>query len=89
MIIVLNIDSCKKEITWWRWGKFDRTTIFLMLMVILLSSLSLFFWTHLIKQNLNEYLKFIPDFSLVLIILYGIVFPFFNSIFEEFLARAV
>ena len=89
LIIVLIVPNFKKNVTWIKWGKFDKTTIILICVMTVLTGFSLFIWAFFIKKDLSDFQRFIPNAPLFLLILYGIAFPIFNSLFEEFIARAV
>jgi membrane protease YdiL (CAAX protease family) len=89
LIIVLSVPKFRNNITWMKFGTFDKTTILLMCIMTILTGLSLFIWAFFIKKDLSEFQKFIPNIPLAVLILYGIVFPICNSLFEEFMARAV
>jgi membrane protease YdiL (CAAX protease family) len=89
LIIVLKVPKLKNNVTWIRWGKFDKTTTLLICTMTILTGLSLFIWAFFIKKDLSDFQKFIPNAPFILLILYGIAFPVFNSLFEEFMARAV
>jgi hypothetical protein len=72
IIIVLKVPKFKNNVTWIKWGKFDKTTIILICIMTILTGLSLFIWAIFIKKDLNDFQKFIPNVPLILLILYGI-----------------
>lgn len=89
LLIVLNSKSLKSEITWLKWGKLDRTSLVLIILMIIVSAAALYVWTLFFKSEIDKFQKFIPNVSITLLIAYGLLFPLFNSLFEEFMARAV
>lgn len=88
-IIIIFIKKFKKEITWLKIGKIDKISLLLMILMVFITAISLFLWAIFFKDEVIKFQKYIPDTSLGILILYGLLFPLFNSFFEEFMARAV
>lgn len=90
LILILTIRKLKQEIAWLKWGKIDKSTFLIMAVMIIITAISLFVWAYFFKADITEkFRKLIPDIPFILLILYGISFPVFNSFFEEFISRAV
>lgn len=87
--IVLKVNKFREEITWFKPGSFDQKTVVWILLMTILTGLALFLWAKFIKRDLSEYQKFIPNLSPAFLFVYGIAFAILNSLFEEFMARAV
>lgn len=87
--IILKIHAFRTKVTWLNLGRLDKLTVALMFSMSLLTALSLLIWAVFIKKDLSEFQAFIPDIPLSLLMLYGLMFPLFNALFEEFMARAV
>lgn len=89
LFIVLKIPKYRTEITWLKWGKIDKITTMLILSMGALTALSLLLWAIFIKKDLSEFRAFIPQIPWWQLGLYGLLFPVFNAIFEEFISRAL
>jgi membrane protease YdiL (CAAX protease family) len=89
LLIIFFIKDLKKEINWLEIGEFNKTTLILIVILICCSCTALLFWALVIEANLLRFQKYIPKIPLALLLLYGLIFPILNSLFEEFMARAV
>jgi membrane protease YdiL (CAAX protease family) len=90
VIIILCNRRLKNEVTWLSPGKIDKWTFVIMLVIIAGSGISLFLWAVFIKKDVSDFFKFIPNLPFPLLFFFGIVvFPVFNALFEEFIARGV
>jgi len=67
----------------------DRISFILMILTVIISAISLCIWAIYNKDRIAEFKKFVPDIPVYLLILYGLFFPLFNSLFEEFISRAL
>lgn len=89
LIIIFLFRSIKKKVTWLKFGKLDKVTINLIIIMVLLSTVGLVSWSLLLAKDLTKFREFVPDLPLFVLVLYGLAFSITNSFFEEFFARAV
>jgi membrane protease YdiL (CAAX protease family) len=87
--LIISSRGLRQKIGWLRWGRIDRNSWLLILGLGLISAIALAAWAIFIKKDLSQFKAFIPRAPLGLLALYGLVFPAFNALFEEFMARAV
>lgn len=89
LFVIVGSRQFRPHIHWMKAGRFNRTVLILTAGLIGLSSLTLLGWAVWIVEDLSRYTEFIPRIPLPLLILYGLFFPLLNSLFEEFISRAV
>lgn len=89
IILIILFKKLRTEINWLRLGKIDKITILLILAIVIVSAAGLIIWALFIQKDLTKYYDFLPQMPLLVMLLYGLAFPLFNAILEEFMARAV
>ncbi len=87
--IVFSVRKLKQEIMWLTPGKIDTVSSILIIAVIVVTAASLYAWAMFSSSEISAFGKFIPDIPIYFLILYGLAFPLFNSLFEEFISRAL
>ena len=87
-LVLLN-NKYKNEIQWLKTGNIDKTTIMIMIPVIILSSTVLILWVFLCKPDLTDIMKMVPAESVIVIIIIGILFSVFNSMWEEIILKGI
>ena len=70
-------------------GKTDSFTWLIGLAIVLVSSLTLYFWAKITDPNLNDLLSIMPRAGLGTLLLFGIIFAIVNSIVEESIYRGI
>ena len=68
---------------------FSYLSLALSLLTILLSSLALVGWVKFVQPDLSNKLPFIPDYSLPVLILLGLLFCLVNAVVEELIFRGI
>jgi len=89
LAVVLPYKGFREHIGWLRAGRITKKVLSLIAVLAAVSALGLIIWAEFISGGMSQYVKFIPDVSLPVLILYGLAFPCFNAVFEEFVSRAV
>jgi len=79
----------KEEVNWLRSGTINKTSLCLMIPVILISSAALILWVFLFKPDLSDLNNMVPKSSIPGIIFTGLVFSVFNSIWEEIILKGI
>lgn len=87
--IVLAIKKIRTRVTWLKMGNFNRLTIWVSLMLVIVSALALVAWAVLIQKDLSAFKRQLPDWDFGWLLLGGLGFALTNSLVEEFLARAL
>ena len=87
--LILLIKPIRKNISWWTRDKIDRTTVFIIAGLSLISGIALFIWGFYIADDLTNFTKNLPDVAAIWIIINGLGFALLNSIAEEYLARGM
>jgi len=87
--VIFVAKGLRQHVHWMKPGRFSRPVLFLTVGLVLLSSISLVIWAVWIGGDLSRYTVFIPRLPLPVLLIYGLLFPLFNSLFEEFISRAV
>ncbi len=82
-------DKTKKETSWLKFGTVKKTTIYLMIPTILVSSAALILWVFLLKPDLTDLKKMVPANSIPVIVIVGLLFSVFNSIWEEIILKGI
>lgn len=88
LLIMLN-NKFKNEIQWLKIGHINKTTIMIMIPTIIISSTALILWVFLCKPDLTDAMKMIPTKSVIGIIIIGLLFSVFNSIWEEIILKGI
>ena len=73
---------------WFRAGSLDRLSWILIALMTVFSAIALALWATFVGAP-HDFLRFVPRIPLWLLLLYGLLFPVLNALFEEFLARGV
>jgi len=89
LILILIFKPLREKTGWLKVGHFDRTTVILGVVVIIISSTALLVWTAGAKPQLNDILNMIPLQSPGTLLLIGLAFAVFNSIVEESIYRGI
>jgi len=87
--IIMFTDKSKYRIQWMKAGYLNRITIMIMIPTILLSSAALIIWVIVLKPDLSDLIKMVPVESVPGIILPGILFSVFNSLWEEIILKGI
>lgn len=87
--IIFLSDKIKNEIDWLRFGRINKITIYLMIPTVITSSSALILWVYILKPDLTDLKSMVPSGSIPLIIITGLVFSFFNSIWEEIILKGI
>lgn len=88
-ILILLFPGIRSTISWWTRDTIDRTTIWVIAGMSLISGAALLIWGLFIAADLTEFTENLPEVSLIWILLNGLGFAFFNSIAEEYLSRGM
>lgn len=89
LAILLPWKKTRKELSWLRPGKMDKTVVLWMIPVILVSSAALILWLLLCKPDLSDLKAMVPITSVPLLILVGLVFSVFNAAWEEIILKGI
>lgn len=87
--LVLTIKKIRARVTWLKMGNFNRISIRVSLILVLISALALVTWAVFIQKDLSAFKKQMPDWNFGWLLLAGLGFALSNSLVEEFLARAL
>lgn len=89
LIIIFLFKNLKKEINWLRFGEINYKTIIFMIPTIILSSLALILWVYLLKPDLSDLKNMMPTNNIFCIVIIGLLFSIFNSIWEEVILKGI
>jgi membrane protease YdiL (CAAX protease family) len=89
LTLVFAYKPFRKKVNYLRFGNLYPRTIYLMILLVFISSIALLLWTFLLKPDLTVFLEKIPDWGTGLVLLGGIGFAIINSLAEEFIFRGV
>lgn len=84
--IFLKINILKE---WFRIGKINRGIVVLSIITIFVSSGALIVWVFIFKPDLADLYKMVPTSSILKIILIGLLFSIFNSVWEEITFKGI
>lgn len=87
--IIFLSDKVKNEINWLRFGKINKITIYFMIPTIIVSSSALILWVFLLRPDLADLKSMVPSGSIPVIIITGLLFSIFNSIWEEIILKGI
>ncbi len=87
--LLSSLKKTQNKITWLKPGQINRRTLWLMIPTILISSGALILWVVLLEPDLIDLFQQIPNSSLSGILIIGIIFSIFNSIWEEFILKGI
>jgi membrane protease YdiL (CAAX protease family) len=74
---------------WLKAGTLSKTVIILMSIVIITSSSALLLWYFIADPDISDLQNSFPKSGLFMLIIYGILFSVFNSIWEEFIIKGI
>lgn len=87
-IVVSCSPQLKRHLGWARIGSFNKTTILLGVVLVAGSAVALIAWASFVATDLSRFQAFVPTVSMPVLIVYGVLFALWNSLVEEFMARA-
>jgi len=85
--LVLRKDKNREK--WLTLGILNKPVIIMMSVVIVLTSASLLLWYFLADPDITDLKNSFPKSGLFMLIIYGILFSVFNSIWEEFIIKGI
>ena len=89
LFIIMLSFNMRNEISWLSFGRINKTTIYLMIPTILISSTALVLWVYFLKPDLTDLKNMVPGSSVPKIIIIGFLFSIFNSIWEEIILKGI
>lgn len=89
LIVLWRAPALRTHVGWLSRGTFDRGTVVLAVVLVVVSVAALVVWTRVTAPDLDAYRRFMPEVAPAVLVFYGVAFAFANSLFEEFVARAV
>lgn len=87
--VIIFTDKSEYRIHWLKAGSLNRNTIMIMIPTILLSSAALIIWVIVLKPDLSDLKNMVPSDSVSGIIIIGILFSVFNSLWEEIILKGI
>ena len=87
--VVLAVPSLRCTVGWLRPGDFDRTAMWLVAGIAVVSAAALVLWLDLFQPDLSHFIGAIPNWHPLLLILPGLGFAVLNAAIEEAIFRGV
>lgn len=87
--LILLVPSIKSTIDWWRKESFSKTLIIQMILAVVLGSVAMFIYLKANPNSLDRFVGMLPDGSILMIVLMGVLYAGLNASVEELIFRGM